>query len=228
MVDYTRKQPFTQNLLGAVDWRIKTAMSQNGYKLPCSVVSAQNNVVTIKFEMDVGIPMVLPDITIPVFGPEYIRYPLKNGDLGFTISADVYLGAISQIGGGSAPNMSNYGNLSSVLVFMPISSTKWSVVSDPNSLILYGPNGVIIRDVESKSVVTINKDSGITLQASDSTVVTVNKDSGVTLEVGDSKIAVTSGGVSITGALTINGSAYLSHKHNGVQPGSGTSGGVVP
>lgn len=209
MVDYSKKQPPTQNLLGAVDWRISTAMSHNGYKLPCSVVSVANNVVTIKFEMNVSTPMVLPNITIPIFGPEYIRYPIQVGDKGFTISADVYLGAISGIGGGNAPNMADSGNLSNVLVFLPISSTLWSVADDPNSLILYGPNGVIIRDVQSKSVITVNKDNGVTLQ------------------VGSNKIVVNSSGVSITGTLTINGTPFLAHKHSGVQAGGSNTGGVA-
>jgi len=210
-IDYTRKQPLVPNLLGAVDWRVKTAMAQQGHKLPCQVVSFQNNVVTVQFQMNQNCPLSLPNITIPIIGPEYIRYPIQVGDIGFTISADVSLGYASQIDGSQTPpNFSNYGNLSSVLVFVPISSVKWSASEDPSSVLIYGPNGVVLRDAQKKATVTINKDSGITLK------------------YGSNKVVVDSSGITITGTLTINGKAYTAHQHTGVQPGSGITGGLAP
>ena len=47
-------------------------------RLPVSVVSIDptNTIITLKFETD-GLPFTLPNVTVPLTGPEYIRYPIK-------------------------------------------------------------------------------------------------------------------------------------------------------
>ena len=45
---------------------------------------------------------------------------------------------------------------------------------------------------------------------------------------GTGKIVVGANSIDITGAVTINGKAYLAHEHGGVQTGGGNTGGVVP
>ncbi len=47
-------------------------------RLPVSVVSIDktNSIITLKFETD-GMPYTLPNVTVPLSGPEYIRYPIK-------------------------------------------------------------------------------------------------------------------------------------------------------
>ena len=201
MVNYTYKQPFLQNMLGAVDWRIKTAMQQNGMSLPCHVLSAQNNFVTVSFDVT-NSPMTLPQITIPIIGPQYIRYPIQPKDAGFTIAADVYLGNSSGLTGGTAPDFGTTSNLTSVLVFVPISNVQWALPDDPNKLICYGPNGVEIRDTGSNASIVLDKNGTITLSAA-------------TINIG-----------SDSSTVKINGKTFLSHQHGGVQTGGGNTGGV--
>jgi hypothetical protein len=57
--------------------------------------------VTVAFELH-DTPYVFPNVTIPLFGPQYIRYPMQPGDKGIVIPADTYLGGVSGQGGGVA------------------------------------------------------------------------------------------------------------------------------
>jgi hypothetical protein len=68
---------------------------------------------------------------------------------------------MSGLGGGIAdltprPNLSN-------LAFVPLGNTAWSPTEDPNSVVVYGPNGVITRDTGKISTVTLTP-SGIVVK----------------------------------------------------------------
>ncbi|WP_440867841.1 hypothetical protein [Symbiopectobacterium purcellii] len=39
-------------------------------------------------------PYVFPQVTIPLFGPQYIRYPKQPGDKGIVIPADGFVEAL--------------------------------------------------------------------------------------------------------------------------------------
>jgi hypothetical protein len=39
--------------------------------------------VTVSFELH-DTPYVFPNVTIPLFGPQYIRYPMQPGDKGLS------------------------------------------------------------------------------------------------------------------------------------------------
>lgn len=160
-----QKTPIAQSLTRVAVKRINDAMQQFGRALPCSVVAIDGAIVTVKFEVNTH--FTLPKITIPLFGPEYIRYPIQVGDKGFTVPADVFLGSISDLGIGTA-DLSTPGNLSA-LVFFPIGSKNWDAV-DPNSVTIYGPNGVVLRDTGSNSTIVLTP-SSIILTGQDSVTI---------------------------------------------------------
>ena len=134
------------------------------------------------------VPYTLPNVTVPLFGPEYVRYPIQPGCKGVVFPADAYLGGVSGLGGGVA-DLALRGNLST-LVFFPIGNTSWSASDDANALVLYGPDGVIIRDMNKKTVFTLTE-NGIV----------------ITLQAG--KFVTINGGLIVNGNLQISGNIEL-------------------
>ncbi|MEZ2402791.1 hypothetical protein ACBR19_14370 [Raoultella planticola] len=148
--------------------KVDNALQKAGKILPVSVVKQNGKMITVAFELR-GIPYVLPQVTIPLFGPQYIRYPMQPGDKGIVIPADTYIGGVSGQGGGIA-DMTPPANLSS-LVFLPISNTEWQDV-DGQVVTVYGPEGVTLRDSGSNTTFLLKPDS-IAISTPDSFTVTV-------------------------------------------------------
>lgn len=148
-----QKTPLARTLEQFTARKIGGALALEGQSLPASVVSVQGSgIVTVKFEI-VGPTPTLPNMMVPVAGSEYVRLPIQPGCLGWVMSADTYLGGVSGLGGGVA-DLKKRANLS-MLVFSPIGNKNWSPSEDPNSLVLYGPDGVIIRNAASTSSIKI-------------------------------------------------------------------------
>lgn len=91
-----------------------------------------------------------------------IRYPIQAGDLGVCFPADAALGGVS--GGTGTADLTQQANLST-LVFFPIGSSKWSATDNPNSLVLYGPDGAIIRNKNKDVTITLTS-SGVVVKGS--------------------------------------------------------------
>lgn len=163
-----QKINFGENMHSFTERKIQKALQLNGKILPVSVVLREKNMITVKFELT-NIPYTLPEMTVPLFGPQYIRYPMQPGDRGIVIPADAYLGGVSGQGGGIA-DLTPPGNLSA-LVFLPISYTEWEY-ADPDTLVMYGPDGVILRDQGSKCTFILTPDS-VAISAPKSFKVTV-------------------------------------------------------
>lgn len=161
MSDNAQKTPLTKTLNEFAYKKVLDQIQILGKSLPCSVVSKQGSIITVKFEVQSG--FTLPLVTIPMFGPEYVRYPIQPGDQGMVIAADARLGGVSGLGGGVA-DLSTPANLTA-LVFLPISNVAWSAV-DEDSVTIYGPNGVVLRDTGSNSVVTLTP-AGVIITARD-------------------------------------------------------------
>lgn len=213
-----QKIPLTQTLNLLTDRKIQDAFQAQGRQFPCHVVSAQGSIVTVAF--DISLPnKTLPNITVPVFGPQYIRYPLQPNDQGFLIAADATLSFNSGLNQGKAAGAdnTNWGNMSQ-LMFMPIGNKNWFSV-DGNVLFMYGPNGV--------ELTTKNRDCTLILT---STGVAINLNGG-NLTVSNGNVTMTGNltvdgsitglnGMAITGAATNNGTNIGStHVHGGVQAG---------
>ncbi|MDR3445986.1 hypothetical protein [Dyella sp.] len=193
--------------------RAGQAIQSTGRALPCRVVAVNGSIVTVAFEVD-SATWPLPQITIPKAESQWIRTPTQVGDFGVTVPADVYLGGVSGLGGGTA-NFAQRGNLSA-LQFMPIASKNFSSV-DPNAAYISGPNGAVI-------------------QTQDGTAKIVANESSITLTFGSTVVTIDGSGIHFTGAVTgnstatftgegtFNGSHTVSaHTHGGVQPGGGTT-----
>ena len=196
------KTPFARTLNKVTVDRALDVVQLLGKSLPASVVSVNGGIVTAKFE--VACAFILPHVTVPLLGCEYIRIPLKAGDRGVLRAADAYLGGVSGLGGGVA-DLAQRANLST-LVFEPTASTDWVAV-DPNAVTLYAPNGVVMRDTASTYAVTLTPGGGLVVQTPGGSAVF-------------SSAAVTTTGLDVIA----DGISLKNHTHGGVTVGSGHTG----
>lgn len=197
-----QKVPLSGSLNTFARGRARDALQNTGRSLPCSVVSVKGAIVQVRFE--VQSVFTLPNVTIPLFGPEYIRYPIQPGDKGIVISADAYIGGVSGLGGGVA-DLTPRGNLAA-LVFVPIGNTAWSAV-DGQAVVVYGPNGVVLRDTGAKVTFTLTP-SGIAIVGN----VSVKGDVSIT------------GKLTTTGDVVAGGISLMNHTHTTTTSGQQTSG----
>lgn len=195
-----------------------------GKSLPCHVTAVNGAIVTVKFDILPG-DFNIPEVTIPVFGPEYIRYPIQIGDKGVTISASVSIKNISGLGVG-LPNMSLPPSLTA-LYFMPVSNIEWSP-QDGKKVVVYGPEGVICKDSEGTATVIIEQDK-VTINAKEiylnGTVIHLN---GQIVQDADQiqgdKSASFIGPVKVREDVTAGETSLIDHTHEVrfVQPGDAT------
>lgn len=156
-----QKTPLQRSFNAVAERRALDTVRALGRALPCSVSAipvAGVPIVTVKFE--VVTPLTLPKVTVPIFGFEYTRYPVQVGCKGVVFPADAYLGGVSGLGGGTA-DLSTPANLSA-LMFFPVGNKAWDPSEDPNAVVTYGPNGVVLRDTAKSSTFTLTPD-GITV-----------------------------------------------------------------
>ena len=198
MADNVLKTPPAQSINYLAQIRARDEIAISGRNLPASVVSVRGSIVKVKFELSSTAPS-LPQVTIPLFGPEYVRYPIQIGDKGMVVSADAYLGGLSGLGGGVA-DLTQRANLAA-LVFLPFAATNWSSV-DANILTLYGPGGVTLRDTAATAKIEITSGN-------------------IKLSAGGHQIEISSAGV------VIDGRPFLTHQHVGVRSGTDDTGGVL-
>lgn len=196
MADNYLKTPLGTSLNRLSVSRAQDAIKLTGRALPARLVSRVGMIVTVAFEVTSN--YTLPEVTIPLAGSEYAREPLQVGCQGVVIPADVYLGGISGLGGGTA-GLAQPGNLTA-LVFQPVGNTAFQSV-DPDVYTIYGPAGVTLRDSTAASLIELTPTS-------------------ITLSVGGHSIIINSSGV------TIDGKVFLAHEHTGVATGSNNTGGV--
>ena len=196
-----QKNSLSRTLPRYIDTKIRAWMARYGKAIPGHVKSVNGAIVTINFDVS---GVVLPSVKMPVFGPEYIRYPIQEGDKGVCFPADYSLAGVNGMGTNTTGvvNTALPGNLSA-LVWFPVGSAKWSSV-DPNAVTIYGPNGVVMRDTTNAASIDVNPTSGITMSFGGHTIV-----------IGPS-------------GVLIDGVSFLPHTHSGVTTGSGVSGPVVP
>lgn len=179
-----QKINFGRSMNSFAEKKVADALQSAGKVLPCSVIKQSGKMITVSFELH-NTPYIFPQVTVPLFGPEYIRYPMQPGDKGIVIPADTYLGGVSGQGGGVA-DLTPPANLSA-LVFLPISNTEWQDV-DPEVVTVYGPEGVTLRDAGSNTTFLL-KPNSIAISTPDSFTVTA----------GETVFSLTSSGWSLSG-----------------------------
>lgn len=162
-----QKLNFNKSMNSFAENKISDAAQIAGRTLPAVVVAQSGKMITVSVSLNSG--YTIPELTVPIFGPEYVRYPMQPGDKGVLLNMGIYIGGMSGQGGGVA-DLTTPQNLSA-LVFLPISNTEWENV-DPNTLTLYGPEGVTIRDSGNNTTFLLTPDA-VTIAAPDSFRVTV-------------------------------------------------------
>ena len=205
-----------QDLQSLVLRAVHTVMDVMGKSLPCHVIETAGQIVTVAFDMPVGAPWILPQITLPVASSPYDYIPLQVGDTGFTVPADAYLGGISGLGGGQA-TWARPGNLDA-LVFVPVGKQSFSP-ANASARIIQGPDGWIAQTTQGTTCTAVGNQNGITLTYG-STQIVMNSSS-ITLTAGGQTVTLDSSG------FAIGGIEFGTHEHTGVTTGTGTSGGPV-
>jgi len=217
VTDYSKKLLYSQNLVGVIDNQIGEALQADGWELPCTVsaISADGLFVTVNFEISQGQESI-PNITIPIAQSEYVRLPIQIGTVGITkkITADITYISGQQDG---VSTLNSYGNLNTALCFMPISNKKlFPENANINALLLYGPEGVVIEDLNIVGGTPVTNSR-----------VTVSQ-TGVRMESGTSFIQINKdGSIVIKGSsVTIMDKDFINHTHGGVSTGSSNTTGV--
>ena len=143
-----QKTPLAISLQNLGQKKAQDAVALLGKSLPAQVISIDNTgtIVTVKFLVQTRL-FTLPNIQCPLATSEYARAPIQPGCKGEVFPSDVYTGGVSGLGGGNA-DLSLPGNLSA-LTFFPVGNTGFGPTDDPNAYVLYGPDGVILRDSQS-------------------------------------------------------------------------------
>jgi hypothetical protein len=159
VTDLAQKRPLARTLNAFAQRKVLDAIATLGRALPCTVVAVSGSIVTVSFE--IASDYTLPTVTMPVATWQWARPPIQIGDQGMTVPADVDLGGISGLGAGIA-GLSLPANLSA-LVFMPVASANWSASENPNAWVIYGPDGVILRDSGNACSLTLTP-SGVAIK----------------------------------------------------------------
>jgi len=211
-----------------IEQKIDNHNAVTGKALPCHVVAVENNLVTVNFDILPTDNLVLPPVTIPVIGFEYIRYPIQIGDKGVTLAADVSLRGITGLGSGPV-DLVKLPPLST-LFFVPLSNIHWGKV-DTQVLTMYAKLGVTARTQDGSAVIDI-KPNEVTITAP-----VIRLKGNVIIEGSISQEAGTSGGTaSLVGPLhvqegaTVKGIHVETHTHtvHGVESGGSTVNTEVP
>jgi hypothetical protein len=206
MIDYSKRKPLAIQLDAYINKQIENSQQTLGKFLPCSVVSVMNDgngntvpIVTVKFE--INYPYPLPQVTIPVHGFEYIRSPIKVGDKGLAISADVFIDNITGLGE-TTTTTADTGNLSA-MVFMPVGNSTWSY-KPGNELTLYATATGAHVAVSANQVSLVS--------------------GGVSLTVNSTNVTIAGGD------LIVSGKSFLNHEHpvSGIQTGGSTVNSGIP
>jgi hypothetical protein len=217
-----QKTPLSRTLNVFAQRKVLDEIAKRGRSLPGTVLSVSGPIVTVNLDVD---GETLPQVTMPLFGPEYIRYPVQQNDKGVCFPVDISIASVSGLGNGTADDTLQ-GNLST-LVWFPIGNQNWAVPpgSDANTLAAYGHLATLLLDsLTGNSSVKLTS-TGITLTFGSASI-TMNS-SGITLQFGSKSVVISSSGVSVEGR------EFLTHDHlpgtyvAGSTAVTGTSGTVV-
>lgn len=219
-----QKTPFAKGLMNAIQSQADSRVAVQGRSLPCHVVAVQGQIVTVQFDM---LPdgTIYPEVTIPVATFPYIRCPIQIGDKGVTVAADVSLRGVSGLGTGMATRSLTFSL--TPIFFVPLSNNGWSE-EDPNKIVLYGPDGAILKTEDGASSVAVGpgkvttKADAIYLEAPDIYIKgTVHVTGAIVQDEGEVSLI---GPLNVQNEATIKGVSVSTHSHNvsGVQGGDST------
>lgn len=238
MADNAQKTPIAQTLNRFADGKITSAAQLLGKSIPASAVSVDgtNTIVTVKLEVQ-GAPFKFPEITCPVYGPQWVRWPIQPGDPGVCFSSEYYLGGMSGLGGGVAGlnQMMNLGTL----VWFPIGNANFNATDNAQAVVIYGPDGAIIRTTDAAGgklkVDTTEVEASVSPVRSvtdkDGFKVYIGNYLALVVDVNGARFSSPSGafGIRVTdGGTYIDEVNFLPHNHGGVVNGPDDTAGVNP
>jgi hypothetical protein len=142
------KTPFIDSMGGTLAQNDLSNLAAKGQAIPAEVVSVDGTgtIVVVNFlvqDPEEGFAksgIQLPRVEMPVATDLYGIPPLKKGDTGYCLPADVYLGGVSGLGIGKA-NWGRPSNLSA-LAFHPLGNKKAAGRIFADKYFLSGPGGV--------------------------------------------------------------------------------------
>lgn len=159
-VDLSQKLPLARSLNRIAEQQALDALHQLGKALPVQVTAVNGSIVTVKFLVQ-SKTFTFQSVTVPVAGSEYMRLPIQEGCLGVVFPADTFLGGVTGLGSGTASLVAP-ANLSA-LIFFPVGNTNFSATDDPNKIVLYGPQGSVIRSMDKTVGLILDKTNGATI-----------------------------------------------------------------
>jgi hypothetical protein len=219
-VSNEQKLPLARTLPLFAQNTVLDEIYKRGQALPGTVVSVLGSIVTVNFEV---VGATLPKVQMPIFGPEYIRYPIQVRDKGVAFPASVSLAGVTGLGAtGTAASFNvPQGNLST-LVWFPIANKNWTLPpgADANTLAIYGHLATLLLDSLSGNSTVKLTSSGITMNFGSGSL-TMNS-SGITMSFSGHSVVINSTGV------IIDGKDFLMHVHTLVTIGEDDSGPVGP
>lgn len=219
----SQKNFFMKSLAGHGQAAIDGNANLDGKGWPCHVTSVNGSIVSVMFDILPG-NYNLPEITIPVFGPEYIRYPIQVGDKGVTIPLNVSIRNVSGLGVG-LPDLRTPPSLTA-LFFMPVGNINWERV-DPDQVTIYGPKGVLLQTTGKDSCVNIESGK-ITIKAEHIYLNGIIHLNGQIVQDADQMQGGTTakliGPLHVENDTIAGGISLMDHKHNvnNVEPGNAT------
>ena len=197
--------------------RAAEAINRLGKALPCQVVAIKGSIVTVSFEIS---GETLPNVTIPKGEGQWIRSPTQKGDYGLTMPADVYLGGISGLGGGTA-NTIRRGNLTA-LQWIPTAAVSFPGVNT-NAAYIAGPEGAVIQDQAGHCIAVISNNGTITLTAQTTIALnapTIELNGQITQGTGTLGTNATFiGPINVVNDVTIGTTSFETHYHTDPQGG---------
>lgn len=192
-----QKKPFADTMNRFAEGKALDQIQMTGRALPCSFISwVSEGIALVKFEVSSG--FTLQNIKAPVYGAQYVRYPIQAGEKGLLIPAAASIASISGQSAGTA-TLAQPANLSA-LTFLPIGNTEWQAV-DHSVVTVYGPEGVTLRDASSATTFLLTPTS-----------ITIVTPTSFKVTVGTTVLELTPAGYSLTGTsgTMTDGSAHTS------------------
>lgn len=183
--DNSKKRPFSDSMNRFSEAKALEQIHMTGRALPCSFISwVSEGIALVKFE--ISSTFTLQKIKAPIYGAQYVRYPIQAGEKGLLIPAAASIASISGQSAGTA-TLAQPANLSA-LTFLPIGNTEWQAV-DHSVVTMYGPEGVTLRDSSSASTFLLTPES-----------ITIVTPSSFKATVGSTVLELTPAGWSLTGS----------------------------
>lgn len=117
MSSNNQKTPLFASLNKIGDKRASDALAALGRGLPCTVLEVVSpGIVKVNFEVEPQ-PFALPQVKMAVSKHSSIQYPIKKGDPGVALSADLRTGAITGLSSTKARMTDTVANLSAMTFF---------------------------------------------------------------------------------------------------------------